>query len=135
MAKALTSLDRALARLDDEAWERKEAKARAADAKRKAEAKTAAEIAAEDLEDAAAMSAWEIVRKSRRHSIAAYAFEHGTWPEHWSKEKINAEVEQLADAVELEAQRQKARLADDPDEVQRILGKAKEKKEGGKEYV
>ncbi len=132
MAKALTSLDRALAKLDDETWARKEAISRSAAAKKRAAAKTAAEIVAEDLEDAAAMSAWEIVRKSRRHSVAAYAFEHGTMPGPWNKEKVAVELEKLADAVESEAQRQKARLADDPDEVQRILGK-KNKTEGGKE--
>ncbi len=126
----ITAMDRALARLDDEAWERKKASSRSADAKRKEEEKTAAEIVAEDLEDAAAITAWEIVRKSARHSIAAYAYEHETWPGPWSKEKVAAELEKLADVVELEAQRQKARLADDPDEVQRILGK-KNKTEGG----
>ena len=131
MAKEITALDRLWDRLENKAYERKRAETRSADAKKKAEKKATAQIEAEDLEDASLLVAWEIVRKSRRHSIAAYAYEKKTWPTAWSKEEIAVAVEKLADAVEMESKRQRAKLANDPAEVQKILGKSKEKK-GGK---
>ncbi len=131
MAKEITALDRLWDRLENKAYERKRAETRSADAKKKAEKKATAQIEAEDLEDASLLVAWEIVRKSRRHSIAAYAYEKKTWPTAGSKEEIAVAVEKLADAVEMESKRQRAKLANDPAEVQKILGKSKEKK-GGK---
>ncbi len=121
----VASLARAWDELDNRVWRER----RVEDAKREKEEKTAAEIAADDQETAAALTAWAIIRKSERHSRAAYAFENGIMPGPWGPEKIKDELIELADAMEMETQRQLDRLENDPAEVRRILGKNKKQGE------